>query len=120
MSNAKNTAVKQQVEDETARIRAVRDLIFGDEMAEYQKEFGRIKEMINQHQATARDQLKNESSGLNEKIDALEHGFDQSLKQLRKEMHEGLDKLEGLHNAMLENRHEVGKALAQIAEFMQE
>ena len=86
MGTSKNGATNQQIADENARIKAVRDLIFGEDMAEYQKEFGRIRQKMNQQQEGTNALLKSESAGLAERLDALEHSVNQSLSKLKKEM----------------------------------
>jgi len=119
MSSSKNGSTNQQIADEHARIKAVRDLIFGEDMAEYQKEFGRIRQRMDQHKEGAEALLKSESTQLNEKLDAMEHSFNQSLQKLKKEMDDGLDRLESLHNGLVQDRNDLGKALAAIGDTLQ-
>ncbi|MGB5707279.1 MAG: hypothetical protein WBM41_10615 [Arenicellales bacterium] len=104
---------------ESERLKAVRDLIFGENMAEYQKEFSLLREQIAEHQIIAQEKLASESAALSEKLDALEYSFDQSLKKFKQEVVQHVDRLEGVSAEIVENRQEVGRALAQIAEVLQ-
>jgi len=119
MGSSKNGTTNREIADENARIKAVRDLIFGEDMAEYQKEFGRIRKKMDQQQEGAAMLLKSESAALAERLDAVEHSFDQSLKRLKKEVDQGIDRLESLHNDLVQDRNELGKALASIGSALQ-
>jgi len=119
MGGSKNGASNQQVADENARIKAVRDLIFGEDMAEYQKEFGRIRQKMDQQQEGTTALLKSESAVLSERLDSMEHSFNQSLSKLKKEMDKELDRLESLHNQLVQDRNDLGKALAAIGSNLQ-
>lgn len=119
MSSSKNGSTNREVADENARIKAVRDLIFGEDMAEYQKEFGRIRQKMDQQQEGAVTLLRSESAALGERLDAIEHSFEQSLKKLKKAMDQEIDRLESLHNDLVQDRNELGKALAAIGSTLQ-
>ena len=119
MSDSKNKVSEKQALAENERIKAVRDLIFGEDMAEYQQEFGRIREQIEITRSGADASLKSESAMLVERLDALEHQFTESLSRLKKEMDAGLDRLEGLHNGLVQDRNDLGQALSAIGNKLQ-
>ncbi len=104
---------------ESERLKAVRDLIFGDNMAEYQQEFAQIRDQIGEFQALSEKKLASESAALTEKLDALEHTLNQSVKKMQVEMDQNIDRLEGLCADIVNNRREVGQAMAKIAETLQ-
>lgn len=104
---------------ESERLKAVRDLIFGENMEEYQREFDILRKQIAEHHKFAQEKLASESAGLTEKLDALEYSFNQTLKKFREEMEQHVERLENVSTEIIENRQEVGRALAQIAESLQ-
>lgn len=116
---------------EDQRLKTVRELIFGDNMAEYQREFANIRELVKTQGDLASQNLQSESgllarkladesSALQEKIDALEYSMNQSLKKLEDTMRQEIDRLDRHNGEMLESRRDLGKALGAIADTLQQ
>ena len=113
------------------RLRTVRELIFGDNMAEYQKEFATIREQLKNQGELAKQNLQSESgalarkltdesTALQERIDALEYSMNESLKKLEETMRQEIDRLDQHNGQMLESRRDLGKALGAIADTLQQ
>ncbi len=120
MGKTNSSSDKSGIEmNERERLSAVRDLIFGENMTEYQNEFSRIREQITQGQQLYQEKLSNESTAINEKLDALEYRFNQSIKEVSQSLDQNIERLEGISSEIVVNRQEVGRALALIAETLQ-
>ena len=119
MSKAKQSSKKaEEVLTENERLKAVRDLIFGENMVEYQQEFSQLNEQLRSQQQQSEKKLADETSALNERIDALEYSFNETVKALKKEMNDHVQRLESVSASIIDNRREVGQALSKIAETM--
>jgi chromosome segregation ATPase len=119
---SKSTAAAAQAEvlmNESDRLTAVRDLLFGENMAEYEHEFSQIRNQLRDFQSLTEQKLVNEIAALSEKLDAMEHSFNKVLKELNKEIDNNIERLDGVCNEIVSNRQEVGSAMAQIAETLQ-
>ncbi len=132
MSKKNSGSEKSEVTaSDDQRLKTVRELIFGDNMAEYQREFANIREQLkNQGELASRDlqsessalarKLADEATALQEKIDALEYSMNQSLKKLEETMRQEIDRLDQHNGEMLESRRDLGKALGAIADTLQQ
>lgn len=114
-----NAANSDNAMSESERLTAVRDLIFGENMAEYQQEFIQIREQLNIFQNQSEEKLRDEITALNEKLDAMEHSFQQMVKNLQTEIDKNIEHLNGAVDDLIANRQEVGRAMAQIATTLQ-
>ena len=97
------------------RLKAVRDLIFGEDMAAYEQEFGQLREQIAQHHLAGKESLASEAAVLNEKLDAMEHSFSEKIKEIKTALAATDDRLDGLTQQVAANRREVGNALQDMA-----
>ena len=105
--------------NENERLKAVRELIFGESMAEYQQEFSLIRDQISLSQKLSEEKLASETAILSEKLDAMEHSFNKAMKQLNTELDKNIERLDAICADIVSNRQEVGRAMAHIAETLQ-
>ena len=109
------TTPEQAAASEGERLKAVRDLIFGEDMAAYQQEFSQLRDQIQQNLLHGNENLSSESSTLNEKLDALEFSFNKSLKGLKQELDATADRLDQVNNQVNANRKEMGDLFATLS-----
>ncbi len=85
--------IKQEAENtvqEVAKINAIRDIIFGTDMAEYNQQFDALKQLIGDNKSNA----DNDKEELLDKIQQLEDNVNNSLKSLEDRITTKLDQLQ--------------------------
>jgi len=109
---AKETLDNQPVD---SRIAAVRDLIFGENIQQYDRDFNEVSSQIAELRKDT-DKILNElTSNLETKIDAIQKSTDASLEKLITEIDKKLERL----NDAKADRKKLGKALEKIALMLQ-
>ncbi len=112
-SNKGNNKPSNQPVD--SRIEAVRDLIFGENMQQYDQDFTEVSSQIAELRKDTDKSLANLASNLQNKIDAFEKSTEASLEKMATDIDK---KLERLDDAKAD-RKKLGKALEKIALMLQ-
>lgn len=112
-SNKGNNKPSNQPVD--SRIAAVRDLIFGENMQQYDQDFTEVSSQIAELRKDTDKNLANLASNLQNKIDALQKSTEASLEKMATDIDK---KLERLDDAKAD-RKKLGKALEKIALMLQ-
>jgi len=98
-----------------SRIAAVRDLIFGENMQQYDQDFSEVSSQIAKLKKDTDKNLSDLASNLQSKLDALQKSTNVSLEKLSTDIDK---KLERLDEAKAD-RKKLGKALEKIALMLQ-
>ena len=112
-SNKGNDKPSNQPVD--SRIAAVRDLIFGENMQQYDQDFNEVSNQIAELRKATDKNLESLASSLQNKIDALQKATEVSIEKLTTDIDK---KLERLDDAKAD-RKKLGKALEKIALMLQ-
>ena len=82
----KSTGIKQEAPqptlEETQKLNAVRDLLFGPNDQEYREKFELLKNRIEEYQSKASQDIEELRNSLGERIDALEQALTEKIEQL--------------------------------------
>lgn len=97
------------------RIAAVRDLIFGENIQQYEVNFDEVYEKIAKLQKDTENKLAELAKEVDKKVASTQKNSDDSVDKLRDEYAKKLAKLE---DAMAD-RKKLGKALEKIAQMLQ-
>lgn len=106
-------SVKQQVD---SRIAAVRDLIFGENIQQYESEFADVYEKIKSLQDETRKNLSESVTHLENKLSDLESLMEHKIQDLTDDLEKRLADLDDEKA----DRRKLGKALEKIALMLQE
>ena len=97
------------------RIAAVRDLIFGENMQQYQNDFDEARELISNLKKESTETLADLSANFENKIQALQESTEESLNRLAADIDKKITRLDD-NKA---DRKKLGKALEKIALMLQ-
>ena len=98
------------------RIAAVRDLIFGENIQQYDQDFKDVYQRIKDLENQTNTNLNALSEDLNSRLDELQKSLESIIDNLRSDMNE---KIEELDDAKADRR-KLGKALEKIGSMLQE
>jgi len=107
-----NGAKASSMPKEIEKINAIRDIIFGHDMAEYDEQFNAVKNEITGNKV----QIDENQKEILNKIEALQKHFDESLKSLEERINE---KLATLQNEKTD-RQMLGSLLEEIGKKIKE
>jgi len=114
-NNSNKVKEKSLNQPADSRIAAVRDLIFGENMQQYDQDFNEVTDQIAELKK-ANDKNSSElATNLQVKLDAIKEATDISIAKLSEDIHK---KLERLDEAKAD-RKKLGKALEKIALMLQ-
>lgn len=102
---------QQKPEVETEKLSAIRDIIFGNEIQEYNKEFNEIKTIVDGNKNEAAKNLEKTQSELSAKIDRLQQTVDERFMALETNINKKLDALDDAKS----DRRKLGDLLESIA-----
>ena len=112
-SNKGNDKPSNQPVD--SRIAAVRDLIFGENMQQYDQDFTEVSSQIAELRKHTDQNLANLASNLQNKIDAFQKSTEASLEKIAADIDKKLERLDDAKT----DRKKLGKALEKIALMLQ-
>lgn len=98
------------------RIAAVRDLIFGENIQQYNTEFEDVYERIKTLEATSKQNLTNVAVELERKLSDLESLMEHKFQELNSDLDTRITELDNEKT----DRRKLGKALEKIAMMLQE
>jgi len=98
-----------------SRLAAVRDLIFGENMQQYDKDFSEVSNQIDSLKQSADKNLTDLASNLEHKIEVLRKNTEVSLEKLSVDIDKKLAQLDDSKA----DRKKLGKALEKIALMLQ-
>ncbi|MEN8704070.1 MAG: hypothetical protein ABF311_06785 [Polaribacter sp.] len=98
------------------RIAAVRDLIFGENIQQYNTEFEDVYERIKTLEVTSKQNLTNTVIALESKLSDLENLMDHKFQELNSDLDRKITELDDEKT----DRRKLGKALEKIALMLQE
>ncbi len=98
------------------RIDAIKDIIFGENMKEYDAEFKKIKEYVEEQKAILETAIDSLRSDMDKMLEELRGDFDDSVKSLKEKT---LEELSNLDDAKA-NRSTLGSMLEDIGKKLQE
>lgn len=99
-----------------SRIEAVRDLIFGENIQEYNSEFAAVYDKIQALKEESQRNLEEAVTQIESSLADLERLVDHKVQDLTADLNKGLEELD---NAKVD-RHKLGQALEKIALMLQE
>jgi len=97
------------------RLAAVRDLIFGENMQQYQQHFDEVYDKIDSLKGQADENLADLTSNLENKIEALQKSTEASIEKLTVDIDKKISRLDEAKA----DRKKLGKALEKIALMLQ-
>ncbi len=112
-SEENNEAANQQIDN---RIAAVRDLIFGENIQQYDSEFADVYKKLNDLKEETRKNLSDSVSHLENKLSDLESLMEHKIQDLTDDLEKRIADLDDEKT----DRRKLGKALEKIALMLQE
>ncbi len=97
-----------------AKIDAIKNLLFGENIQEYAAEFERIQQQIEQQRAQQDAQLKNLKDETRQQIAAMQEQFTSQLAAMQKEFAQQLERL----NAAKADRNTLGDMLIELGKHL--
>lgn len=97
------------------RIDAIKDIIFGENIKEYDAEFKKIKEYIEEQKVILETAIDSLRSDMDKVLDELRSDFDDSVKSLKEKT---LEEISDLDNAKAD-RSTLGSMLEEIGKKLQ-
>lgn len=86
--------IDKPVEMETEKLSAIRDIIFGNEIQEYNKEFNEIKDIISKNKGITDNDIQKLEAALNDKIDKLQQLMEQKMSDMEAQFTQKLQELD--------------------------
>lgn len=113
-SNQENTNISGQ-DAASNRLAAVRDLIFGENMQQYEVNFDEVYDKIAKLQQETESKFADLADELDKKVTSLQNASNASVEKLKEEL---ANKIARLDEAKAD-RKKLGKALEKIAQMLQ-